>query len=129
MVTVESDLDRHLSRVRKLLALAGSTVNEHETGLAVVRVVDYLNAHPLPLRWYAPQGTTVRVVPVEVLHDLREAGGVIREVRLRKGNWFFEDHRVKDVAQALSVLRHGYMYFQRYGFALFVPIKCLQVFV
>lgn len=123
------DLEKHLSRVQKLLALAGSTVNEHETALAVSRVASYLDEHPLPMRWLVKQGTEIRLVPLTAMADLREARAIIRKVALRKDNWFFEEHRVKDAKDTRLALSNGYLFFQRHGYAFFVPVREVQVFL
>lgn len=123
------DQEKSLARVQKLLALAASTVNEHETALAVSRVVDYLEAHPLPMRWLVKKGTEVRLVPLTAMEDLRQAKAVIRKVALRKDNWFFEEHRVKDQKDTVLALSNGYIFFQRHGYAVFVPVRYVEVFL
>jgi hypothetical protein len=123
------DLERHLVRVQKLLALAGSTCNVHETALAVSKVVSYLEEHPLPMRWCVKKGTEIRLVPLTAMDDLREARAVIRRVALRKDNWFFEEHRVKDQKDTRLALANGFIFFQRHGYCIFVPVRDVEVFL
>lgn len=123
------DQEKHLAKVQKLLRLAASTVNEHETALAVRKVLEFLEVHPLPMRWLVRKGVEVRLVPVTAMEDLRQAKAVIRKVALRKDNWFFEEHRVKDEKDTALALNSGYIFFQRHGYAVFVPVKYVEVFL
>jgi len=123
------DQEKHLARVQKLLALAASTCNEHETALAVRKVLEFLEAHPLPMRWHVKKGVEIRLVPLTAMEDLRQAKAVIRKVALRKDNWFFEEHRVKDAKDTSLALSSGYIFFQRHGYAIFVPVREVEVFL
>lgn len=125
---VQADLDKHLDRVRKLLALAGSTVNAHESALAAERAVTYLEKNPIPIRWYVRQGVRVQVVPLAALKSASEARARLRVVETRGDSWFFEEHRMKD-AQAANALRKGCLYFVRHNYAVLVPAGHVEAYL
>lgn len=125
------DLEARLDRVRKLLAMAGSQANEHEASLAATKVAEYLDAHPLPIRWLVRKGIKVRVIPETAMADLREAAAILRVQKesgygegfpLHRDKWFFEKARVKAEDSRLA-LSSGYLYFTVPDYAVFVPVR------
>ncbi len=121
-------MEKQLERLQKLLRMAGGSANEHEAALAAQRAVAYLEAHPLPLRWRVPKGTTLRVVPTEALQHKSQAEAKLRVVTTHGDNWFFETHRIKN-EQATNALRKGHLYFERHGYSVLVDCSRVEAFL
>lgn len=118
--------EKHLDRLKKLLALAASSVNEHETALAAQRATEYLKRNPIPVRWVVPPGTVCHVFPMTALASLALARQLVRAIPAPKNLTFTEDQRVKD--QTGNALLAGHLYFQRHGYCVLVPVKYVQAF-
>lgn len=121
-----AEAEKHLGRLKKLLALAASSVNEHETALAAQRATEYLQRNPSPVRWVVPKGTTVQVFPMIALRSKAEARASLREVEAPKALTYTEEQRVKD--QTGNALHTGYLYFQKNSYCILVPVKHVQAF-
>lgn len=120
------EIERHYDKLVKILArVAGAGTSAGERANAARMSAKYLADHPMPLRWFVPGGVVCQIVPAQHMKNLNEAKAVIRHVELRGAMMFTEDTRVKvedDVA-----LGAGYLYFQRNGYAIFVPVQHVQV--
>lgn len=125
---IEALMEKQLERLQKLLRMAGSTANANESALAATRAVDYLQTHPLPVRWLVPKGTTLRIVPTSALASQSESKAKLRVVTAHGDNWFFEAHRVKN-EQAANALRAGHLYFEKNGYSVLVPAGRVDVYL
>lgn len=128
----DTDIDSNYERLTRILArVAASAVDEHghstegERINAARLVAKHLRDYPMPLRWFVPKGTTCQVVPAQYMKNLSEAKPVIRHVALHKAEMFPETLRVK--VEDEDALSAGYLYFERHGFAIFVPVQHVQV--
>lgn len=120
------EIERHYDKLVKILArVAGAGTTTGERANAAKLSAKYLADHPMPLRWFVPKGAVCQIVPSVHMKNLNEAKAVIRHVALHSNMMFTEEARVKvedDVA-----LGAGYLYFERNGFAIFVPVQHVQV--
>ena len=124
------DLDKRLERLKKLLAHASRNANPHEAAVAARMAVEYLDKHPLPVRWFVRKGVTCHVIPSLDITNLTQAARLMRRnVPMRRDNWFLELHRVKQQQIATEALAVGYFCYQRHGFTLFVPSGSVEVYV
>lgn len=127
-VTVE-DYAKVVSRVKRLVALAGRTLNpnEMERKAAARKASEYLTAHPTPIRWLVPPGTQVRVVETKHLAaGLGKAKAHLKTSTARGPNWFFEAQRVQG-EQSAEALNAGWLQFERHGYTVFVPAGEVEV--
>jgi hypothetical protein len=120
-------LERRIERASRLLALVRNP-NEAESKLAADRLRVLINAQPeLPVRWFVRPGTVVKVMPTASMHEKGNAQAM-RQVACRNQQWFFETHRQRgDVADA--AMDRGFMFFERYGYAVFVPLTHLELYL
>ena len=126
-MTAHVEPEKVLDRVRKLVTLAGRTSNEHERKLAARKAVEYLDAHPAPLRWKVPTGTHVRVIDARYYKDGTATDATkLRKTHARSDNWFFEAHRVTG-AESARALALGYLLFKRHNMAVFVDAGKVEV--
>ncbi len=118
-------IERTFEKIEKYLAYAARGGSENERAQAAKLIARTLKASPVPIRWYVPQGTECRVVPSLLMNpqDLRAAKATIRVVQLRQDHWYQERDRVR-VDDDLA-LEKGYLYFERNGFAVFVPVSAI----
>lgn len=127
MSAAQQEIERHYDKVVKILARVSGGSSEGERRAAAYLAAKYLTDHPMPLRWFVPKGTICRVVPAMFTkpENLRQAQHVIRHVALHKAEMFPESLRVKVADDA--VLEQGCLYFERHGYAVFVPVEHVQV--
>lgn len=119
------EIERHYDKLVKILARVHGGSTPGERANAATLAARWLTDHPMPLRWFVPKGTVCQVVPSQYMKNLGEAKKVIRHVALHKNEMFTEQLRVKvEDGVALSA---GYLYFERHGFAIFVPVQAVQV--
>ena len=124
------DLDKRLARLRKLLAHAAGNANPHEALVAAKLAVEYLDKHPLPVRWFVRKGVACHVAPSLDLTNPTALARVLRpNIPMRRDNWFLEMHRIKDQQVATEALSKGYFCYQRHGFTVFVPARAVEVYV
>lgn len=121
--------EKHLQRIRKLIALAGSTSYDTERASAVRMACEYLRQHPAPLRWHVRAGTDrLLIVPAQMLlNDLTTAGRTLRRQANRNPLWLDEVHRVK--TSQLDIGAAGYLHFERFGYAIFVPLDAVEAYL
>jgi hypothetical protein len=120
------EIERHFEKLTKILArVAGAGTTTGERANAARLSAKYLADHPMPLRWFVPKGTVCQVVPAQYMRNLTEAKKIIRHVSLHKNEMFPEQLRVK--VEDEVALGAGYLYFERYGYAIFVPVQDVAV--
>jgi len=129
MMDLRDAHERTLARVQKLVVLAGRSTNAHERALAAQKAVEYLAAHPAPLRWRVAAGTPVFVIPSRLMvnpNAIRK--DQLKATHARGENWFFEAHRVRGALESRA-LSHGWLVFDRYETTVFVSAGAVDVFL
>lgn len=121
----DRSIDGNYELLTRILSRVAGGSTDGERANAARLTAKHLADYPMPLRWFVPKGTVCQVVPAQHMKNLTEAKGVIRHVALHKNEMFPEQLRVKvDDDMALGA---GYLYFERHGFAIFVPVQSVQV--